>query len=206
MFQVEAKISSIEKTILSKINELNDLGVAAIFSVTGGNGTGKTHMAKYMLTYLLFHQSFNLGLVTKTIRCLTDAGDVTVLENFRNESIDKIFTHIIQYSCSEYQNNGVNVLIDGVQIDTVALREDSSILGGVILDVSVPKRIHRNNKPSTHFKRKLAIHSTTDVRRYFDNDKFKTINNDGDFLETYQAVLEQLDYLLDKKLNEIRNN
>ena len=202
----KARVSSKVDAITSKINELNNLGIAAMFVVTGANGTGKTHLAKRLLTELPFHQSFNLGLITKTIRFLTDSKDVTVLENFRNERVDVLFTHIIKYSCSEYQRNGVNVLIDGVQIDTVALNDDSNILGGIILDVNDQEKLLRNDKPTTHFKRKLAIHSATDVRRYIENDTFKIIRNDGDFQETYYLALEWIEYLVDKKLSQMKGS
>lgn len=192
-----------ENVITRKINDLNSNGIAVIFAISGGNGTGKTRLSKEILTKLAFHQSFNLGLITKTIRCLTDTNGVTILENFRNAKVDGLFSHIIQYSCAEYQRNGVNVLIDGVQIDTVKLNDDSNILGGVVLEVSNDIKLRRNDKPTTHFKRKLTIHSQTDVRRYAENERFKSINNDGDFDNLYQSVLNWLENLLDRKLKEV---
>lgn len=198
-------IETIEGSIASKMQQLNDLGYAVIYAITGGNGTGKTHLSKQILTRLPFHQSFNLGLVTKTIRCLTDAHEVTILENFKNQDVDTLFSHIIEYACHEYQHNGVNVLIDGVQIDTLKLRSNRDIIGGVILEVSEATRLQRNDKPTTHFKRKLAIHAETDVRRYIETNKFAIVDNDDDFTHTYVQVLKYLGLLLDKKIREVEN-
>lgn len=205
MPQIDTNIVT-EQLIAAKITELNHLNFAVIFAVTGGNGVGKTHLAKHLLTQLPFHQSFNLGLITKTIRCLTDMDNVTMLENFRDTQVDKLFLHIIQYACAEYQRNGVNVLIDGVQVDSVALHDDDHILGGIILDVEESIKLQRNDRPTTHFKRKLAIHSETDMRRYIQNDSFKVIANNNDFSKTYQATLEWFNVLLDRKLNEAQSN
>lgn len=191
---------------MTKMAELNRRDVAVIFAVTGGNGTGKTHLAKQLLTNLPFHQSFNLGQVTKTIRCLTDMNDVTMLENFRDARADALFLRVIQYSSREYQRNGVNVLIDGVQIDSEALRDDTAILGGIILDVAKPIRLQRNDRPTTHFKRTLAVQSDTDTPEYVENDDFRIIDNNGSFNETYYAALEWLDTLLDRKLSETNVN
>lgn len=193
-------VTKAEESIALKMHELNGLGVAVIYAVTGGNGTGKTHLSKQLLTRLPFHQSFNLGTVTKTIRCLSEEKEVTILENFKNKKIETLFSHIIQYAAQEYQKNGVNILIDGVQIDTPFLQADENILGGTILDVSELIKLQRNDKPSTHFKRTLAIHAETDIRQYTENDKYVIIHNDGDFADTYLQVLTHLELLLDKKL------
>lgn len=194
-----------EKVISLHMEELNSRGYAVIFAITGENGTGKTHFAKKILTRLPFYQSFNLGLITKTIRCLTDMNDITMLENFRDLKVDQLFSRIIQYACAEYQKNGVNVLIDGVQIDSVELNNDSNILGGVILEVSHDAKRVRNDKPTTHFKRKLEIHAATDVRRYMSNEGFLIVDNNGDFMETYDNILRKLNQLLVAKMKELNN-
>lgn len=195
-----------EAAIMTKMAELNRRDFAVIFAVTGGNGTGKTHLAKRLLANLPFHQSFNLGLVTKTIRCLTDMNDVTMLENFRDVRADALFLRVIQYSCDEYQRNGVNVLIDGVQIDSEVLGDDTAILGGIILNVAKPIRLQRNDRPTTHFKRTLVVQSEADMPHYVENEGFRAIDNSGSFDETYRATLEWLDRLLDKKLDEVNDN
>jgi Ni2+-binding GTPase involved in maturation of urease and hydrogenase len=189
-----------EEQIALKMKQLNDDGKAVIFVIAGANGAGKTRLCREVLTKLPFYQSFNLGLITKTIRCLTDMQEVSMLENFESENAERIFTRVIQYSCKEYQKNGVNLVIEGVQIDCKTLQDDENILGGVVLEVKDSIKNERNNRPDTHFKRKLEVDSGVDMPTYRTNDHFVMINNDGNFIQTYTNVLGTLEGLLDEKL------
>ena len=193
-----------EQEITRKMRLLNKHGVAVIFIVTGGNGTGKSVIAKSLLTRLPFHQSFNLGAITKTIRFLNEDVTVSKLENFDDKHIDNLFTPIVQYSCCEYQRNGVNVIVDGVQIDTKSKSWSSLITGGVILNVNTRVRLLRNDLPDTHFKRKIDI-SITDHYEYKPSDLFYEVDNSHSFEETYLKVLDILDSALTKQLIALKN-
>lgn len=196
------RISEIVKDINLKIDALNSCGKAALFIVTGENGAGKTVFSKKLLCDLAFAQSFNLGVVTKTIRHL-HKNQVSSLENFVDEDTDALFTEIIEFSCGEYQKTGVNVLIDGVQIDTETLQKNDDVLGGVILRASAATRTVRGANPTTHFNRKLQIDPQTDDRHYVANDKFIAITNEGTLDDTYEKILQALDNLLKEKLHAI---
>lgn len=192
----------LEKQIADKINLLNTQGKAVIFVVTGGNGTGKSVIAKNLLTHLPFHQSFNLGAITKTIRFLNEDLTVSQLENFTDKNIDNLFTPIVQYSCQEYQKNGVNVIVDGVQINTRSQEWYGLVTGGVILTVERDIKLQRNDFPDTHFKRKIDI-QITDQYRYEANDLFLAVDNSSTFVETYNDVLRTLDQLLTSQIETI---
>jgi hypothetical protein len=185
-------------SIEDKMRLLNAKHKAVIFVVTGPNGAGKTAITKQLLTALPFHQTFNLGAVAKTIRYIYQDEGTTRLENFTNKKITNLFTPIVQFACREYQKNGVNVIIDGVQIDTLSPEWSGLIAGGIILDVDKETRINRNHFPDTHFNRKLEI-SLTDHCEYVDSELFVTINNSGALNETFNAILQSLDNALDKE-------
>ncbi len=185
-------------SIEDKMRLLNAKHKAVIFVVTGPNGAGKTAITKQLLTALPFHQTFNLGAVAKTIRYIYQDEGTTRLENFTNKKITNLFTPIVQFACREYQKNGVNVIIDGVQIDTLSPEWSGLIAGGIILDVDKDTRINRNHFPDTHFNRKLEI-SLSDHCEYVDSELFVTINNSGALSETFNAILRLLDNALDKE-------
>lgn len=185
--------------IARKIKTLNSKGVAVIFIVTGPNGSGKTVIAKKLLTDLPFHQSYNLGVVAKTIRYIFNDAKVTRLENFTNEKITSLFTPIIQFACKEYSKNGVNVVIDGVQIDTDDQNWLRLVSGGVVLTVNEEVKLTRNQFPETHFKRQIEL-SLSDNVTYPKSPMFTTINNSGELTDTYKDVLVALKEHLDKAI------
>lgn len=185
-----------------KMRELNAHHVAVIFVVTGPNGTGKTVLTKRLLTDLPFHQTFNLGAVAKTIRYIYQDEEVSRLENFTNKKITRLFTPIVQFACREYQKNGVNVIVDGVQIDTGSPKWDEHVIGGVVLSVKDEVKFQRNQHPETHFNRKMDLH-ITDNCEYTSSDLFEQIDNTGSFDETYRRVLEYLSDSLDKRWDVI---
>jgi tRNA uridine 5-carbamoylmethylation protein Kti12 len=187
--------------INDKIAQLNKRDYAVIFVVTGLNGSGKTIVARRLLVDLNFHQTFNLGSVTKTLRYLSTE-ETTNLENFKNSDLNKLYTPIVQFACKEYQCNGVNVIIDGVQIDTSSTGWQESITGGIILEVPNSIKTFRNNKPDTHFKRVL-YKTSEDNFAYAPNDTFRFIDNSNDIDDTYNKVLRVLDGILSRKLRNL---
>ena len=196
-------LEAFERQVSNKIKLLNRQKVAVIFIVTGGNGTGKSVMTKRLISGLPFHQSFNLGAVTKTIRYLNKSLVVSRLENFEDSKIQNLFTPIVQSACVEYQNNGVNVIIDGVQIDTKSKKWSSLATGGVVLSVEGTLKAKRNNYPDTHFKRKLDIR-ISDNHTYHPSDFFVTIDNNFSFSSSYVTVLEVLDNALDIQIDKLK--
>lgn len=194
---------SLIKTVCLKIEYLNKIGVAVIFVVTGPNGSGKTVITKKLLTVLPFHQTFNLGSVAKTIRFVFRDEEVSRLENFTNEKITKLFTPIVQFACSEYQKNGVNVIVEGVQIDTVSPGWQGLITGGIILDVKKDLRLQRNQHPETHFNRAMEL-GLTDRLEYIESEYFDLINNNQNKDVTFNSTLRTLDRQLDCHLKTIK--
>jgi hypothetical protein len=178
---------------------LNDRGMAVIFIITGPNGSGKTVLTKRLLTALPFHQTFNLGAITKTIRYMFHDAETTRLENFKNDKTTSLFTPIVQFACAEYQRNGVNVIIDGVQIDTSSEQWSEIVTGGAILEVSDAMKVQRNNKPETHFNRSMELHLTNDCS-YSPSDIFRIINNNGSIDSAFNDILAVLSECLDRQL------
>lgn len=189
-------------SIKNKMRLLNAQHKAVVFVVTGPNGSGKTAITKQLLTSLPFHQTFNLGAIAKTIRYIYQDAGTTRLENFTNKKITNLFTPIVQFACREYQKNGVNVIIDGVQIDTKSPEWNGLIVGGIVLDVDKETRINRNKFPDTHFNRKLEI-SLTDNCEYADSELFVTINNSGALSKTFNEILRSLESAFNKELSNI---
>lgn len=187
------------KSIQEKMDRLNAQNKAVIFVVTGPNGSGKTVFTKQLLASLPFHQSFNLGAVAKTIRYIYDDEDFTRLENFTNKKTTDFFTPIVQFSCGEYQRNGVNVIVDGVQIDTSSKKWKHLITGGVVLEVDNETRILRNKHPETHFNRKMRFEQADKIR-YSSSDTFVFINNNKTKKSTFRKLLTVLSSQLDRQL------
>lgn len=198
--------STLKQELSDKITLLNELGYAVAFVVTGHNGSGKTTIAKRLLSDLPFYQTFNLGVVTKTLRYTQQTLTVTPLENFKDPDVNTEFTEIIRFAISEYQINGVNLVVDGVQVDTQALSQDSNIIGGVILEVDSAELYRRNDSPATHFNRRLSITHPSDNLTYTKTNHFKPIANNGSIEETYDRVTKHLSNLLDQALVKKRLN
>jgi len=185
--------------INKKIDMINKRGKAIIFLVAGNNSSGKTTITLELLRHLNFYQSINLGLASKIIRHFRRDLAIDDLENFDGDEASNLFRNMVDFIVDSYQNTGVNIIIEGVQIDTEALSENSSVTGGIILDIDPQKATERGNKPKTHFKRDLAKKGLKKVT-YVPNNKFKRVNNNGSIADTYKAVLKHLDKLLDMEL------
>lgn len=183
---------------------LNKHHAAVIFVVTGPNGSGKTIFTKRLLTELPFHQTFNLGAVAKTIRFAYRDQAVTKLENFTNEKTTTLFTPIVQFACTEYQKNGVNVIVDGVQINTSDLAWEGLITGGIILRVDDNTRLVRNQYPETHFNRPMEL-TLTDRMQYVPSEIFVELDNNRSEDETFQSLLASLSRLLDMQLEKLES-
>ena len=191
--------------IEQKMIQLNGQHQAVIFVLTGANGTGKTVMSKRLLTSLPFHQTFNLGAVTKTIRYIYQDAETTRLENFTDEKITKLFTPIVQFACNEYQKNGVNVIVDGIQIDPSSLLWSHNITGGVVLKVNSKIKNRRNHYPVTHFNRAMDLH-VSDNYTYRSSDKFVNLDTKGQIDDTFDKILQVLSDQLDKQLSASKKN
>lgn len=194
-FTKEAKINA-------RIKRLNQAGIPIIFVVTGNNSVGKTTLSKELIKRLYFYQSVNLGLASKLIRFLKPNAKHSSLENFKDSSSKKFFKRFIDFVVNSYNETGVNLIIEGVQVDTGYFFDNNTILGGVILDVSKGNVIQRGTYPNTHFKRKIK---TEDISHftYKPNGKFAVVDNNGSLKSTYGATLEHLSQLLNNKLNSI---
>lgn len=182
-----------------KINDLNKKGFPVIFMITGNNSSGKTKLTNQLIKDLDFYQTINLGLASKLVRYFRPDIDASQLENFNGNEATKIFNDLIEFIVDSYTKTGVNVIIEGVQIDTSKYSEDSRILGGVILEVDESTAVERGKMPETHFLRKLNI---KDLKRisYEDNALFQRIDNNNSFEEAYKAVLSHIDKLLNEKI------
>lgn len=186
-------------SIAHKMRLLNEQCQAVIFIITGPNGSGKTVFTKRLLTELPFHQTFNLGAVAKTIRYVYGDEKITRLENFTNKKTAGFFTPIVQFSCSEYQKNGVNVVVDGVQIDTGSKKWKGLITGGIVLNVEDELRVLRNQHPETHFNRAMEL-TLSDRIQYSSSEMFVTLDNNMSKEDTFSSILAVLSSQLDRQL------
>lgn len=196
---------SLLESLALKMQILNKHSIAVIFIITGVNGSGKTVFTKRLLTELPFHQTFNLGAVAKTVRFAYRDQEVTRLENFTDKKTTALFTPIVQFSCAEYRKNGVNVIIDGVQIDTLSSQWEGLITGGIILRVSDGLRLERNQYPDTHFNRAMEL-TITDHMHYTPSKLFIELDNNKAKEETFQDILMSLSKLLDSQLERLDIN
>ncbi len=185
--------------INGKIKQLNRLGKPAIFVVTGNNSSGKTTITRKLIRDYNFYQSINLGVASKMVRFFRPDINSTELENFEGKKSSDIFMGLIEIIINSYTNSGVNIIIDGVQVNTHRLFNNPKVLGGVILEIKPSLAIKRGNKSKTHFNRVLTINKLKHIT-YEANKKYILINNEAKISNTYRNVVLHLDYLLTKKL------
>ncbi|MFH1561094.1 MAG: AAA family ATPase [Patescibacteria group bacterium] len=187
------------RTVNSRIQVLNKKKIPVIFLITGNNSTGKTTLAKLLLQKLDFVQTVNLGIVSKLMRFFRPNIQGEVLENFDSPLARKLFVDIVDFIIDHYYEAGVNLLIDGVQIDTNHLKDNSKIVGGVILRVDDEKLIARLKHSKTRFNRRLAPVFLSQDFDYQKNKRFRFVDNNGDPETLLETVLVSLDELLSKK-------
>ncbi|GIW59211.1 MAG: hypothetical protein KatS3mg087_0277 [Patescibacteria group bacterium] len=188
-----------------KIKKLNDLGLPVIFIVTGNNSAGKTTFTKKLLQNFDFYQSINLGIISKMIRFFRPDIDSSELENFDGNEASKIFKDLLDFIIDTYVKTGVNIVVEGVQIDTDELEKNDFILGGVVLEVDTNIAMKRGDKPATHFSRSIQEHHLKQVH-YISNAKFKIVNNNGNSEQTFEEIMLHLNNILDMKLHEYEQN
>ena len=188
--------------IESKISELNKHGIPAIFIVCGNNSTGKTIITKKLIQNLNFYQSINLGLASKMIRFFRPDFDISELENFNGNEASNIFKKLVIFIIESYTKSGVNVIIEGVQIDTNELLKNNNVLGGVILKIDSTTAAERGTRPETHFNRIIRKDQLKKIH-YYENSKFRIVRNEGTIEETFDQVVTHLNNLLTEKLKEL---
>ncbi len=186
------------------MNRLNIVGSPVIFFVTGLNWTWKTVLTKELLRHFNFYQTYNLGLISKTIKYFRPDLNIDSIDNFNDkDTVMSIFTELIELQIISYYQTGVNVIFEGVQIDTQALAQMSKVTWGIILTSNQKIALERWNKPETHFKRELCAEDLLDIKEsmeYQENGKFLVVNNDGVLNETLKLILDHLEKLLIKQL------
>jgi hypothetical protein len=127
----------------------------------------------------------------------------TSLENFASPIARNTFKEFVDFTIEEYCKNGVNLIIEGVQIDTERLFTNSNVLGGVILQTSKTNQVKWGKNPPTHFKREMSTTQITKVN-YEENKKFKKLNNNLDFKLVITNTYEHLNELLDTEMKLLR--
>ncbi len=191
------------------IKELNSKNIPVIFFITGTNSVGKTVFTKFLLQKINFYQSYNLGLISKTLNYFRPDLNKDSIDNFySNTDILKIFTDLIKNQTDSYYTNGVNAIFEGVQIDTLKLSSNSKVLGGVILSVNDNLAVSRGSKPPTHFNRVVSLKDIEAVKKtidYIESDKFIKINNNDSFDSTSAQILNHLEKLLIQKIKLCTN-
>lgn len=187
--------------INQKIKKLNQAGIPAIFLVTGNNSSGKTIITKNLIRDLNFHQTINLGLISKTIRFLQPNFKSDKFDNFNGVGTHVIFDDIISNMISSYWKTGVNAIIEGVQVNTQKFSLDERILGGIVLSVRLDRTLKRDQKPETHFNRIITGKSMKRINYIINkNNKFKIIDNNGSIENSLNVTIKHLEQLLDEML------
>lgn len=189
------------KEIKRNINKLNKIGVPIIFLVTGNNSCGKTTFSRSLIRNFNFSQTVNLGIISKLIRFFKPEINCSNLENFSNKEIEILFKNLTDFIINHYSEKGVNLIIEGVQLDTLHLEKNKQVTGGIILDVEKEISISRGQNPDTRFKRSLKKIKN---RTYFETEKFKIIDNNKNIHTSFRRVLNHLNCLLIKAINEHR--
>ena len=179
-----ASIDAINRTIRLR----NELGLAAIVAVTGANGTGKTTIANWLLADLDFDQVFNLSAVTKTIQVVRPDLAMTSLENLERGDDDHIYDQVLTWAVERYVDDGVNAVIDGVQVSPPVLAPLDGFVGGVILHGApdLPRGDRRR-----HFRRVAKVRPA-DLRSYEPAAGFASMPDCADLEMTYDAALAAL--------------
>lgn len=188
------------KSINKKIILLNSLGVPVVLLVTGNNAAGKTRISKALFRELNLYHHINLGIISKMIRYFRPELTPDSLENF-GEQANQTFLELINLIIEHYFTVGVNIVIEGVQINPRDYVTNPKVLGGIILDAADETLVQRGRFPETHFKREINYN---ELHRevYEENEKFKKLNNNKTIEDTLEAALEHINILLDKAIAE----
>lgn len=185
-----------DKNLISKkIEKLNENGKTLVFVVTGNNSTGKTTTSMQLIRDFPIYQYVSLGIFSKLIRFFRPELTSDDLENFNGNIPSRLFRNMLDFVIDHYSDKGVNTVIDGVQIDTKKLTDNTKVTGGVILKAPIEIAVERGNYPKTHFKRKLQKDQMKSIS-YTETEKFKVIENNGNFEDTYTEILKHLEKLL----------
>lgn len=194
--QIDLKeILEVEQSVQEKMSLLNNFGIPVIFCITGNFSSGKTYYAKELIKKFSFSHIVNIGVITKTLNYLQN----NLNDKTKTTTIQEIITKITE----SYSQNGVNAIIEGVQIDTEFQSKNKNILGGVILKIDKEIAKQRGNKPDTHFKRLL---SDIEDYPYKETDTFLSIENIESQKSVIHKILNHLDLLLDEKIRFCKKN
>lgn len=186
--EIDSKIKAIRSLIKAKMMK----GEAVIWIITGNRFSGKTTMATRLFRDIkLFNQYIGLGAIGKTIEYYSGIKD-----GYERKSITnlEVFTKVLNSCIDRAYENGVNTIIEGVQIDTIALSKNNKLLGGVILSIPTSTKLKRGKNMKTRFK---VVLKPSDINKredwfYKENDKFKTINNSVKQDYCYGEILKEL--------------
>jgi len=194
-----------DQSLIKKINleiiEYNKKGKPVIFVICGKNCSGKTVLSCSLLKKIDFYQSVNLGIISKMIRFFKKDILSEEFENFNGNRASNIFKNLVDFIIDCYAKTGVNIIIEGVQIDTESVQKNEKVLGGVILDIKPALLEKRGEKPETHFKRSTE-NSRIKTVKYIPTSKFILVDNNGRFKNTVDKTLYHLDYLLKERLEK----
>lgn len=189
--------------ICDLIKTINKKGYPVIFIVTGNNSSGKTTVTRLLLQRLPFYQTINLGLVSKIIRFFRKDLHVNELENFESKEANHLFEQIIDFIIDHYFDKGVNIILEGVQINTEKLLPNNRLIGGIILRVDDFNRITRNKTSLTHKIRSKTPNLIENIT-YIPNRKFEIVDNNGLIDDTYSCVLRTITTQLEEYLSYIK--
>lgn len=111
-----------------------------------------------------------------------------------------LFNKIIENLVASYIESGVNVIFEGVQIDTNFILQKPEITGGVILNTDLSIAEDRGDKPKTHFNRKVS--NLMEIK-YIENQKIKIVDNNKSQEYTFEQILTHLNKLLESQLSNL---
>lgn len=185
-----------------KIKRLNELGIPIIFLVGGTNSTGKTTITRLLIQKCLFYQSVNLGIVSKLLRYLNPEIPFDNLENSRQSGIQDTYSKLITFMIKNYWNSGVNLIIEGVQVDTNVFNRNSMVIGGVLLLTNQTLAVKRGYMPRTHFRRTITYNEDLDIN-YTEYQNFIFVDNNGSLSSTFYHVLIHLNNILGEKISNL---
>lgn len=202
---LKSEIFILAQRVSSLIYQLNSLGEPVIFLVTGINGSGKTLVSHKLLRLFPFYQVFSLGTVTRTLKesgKLAENNSILVTDRLDNSPDWTMYERTVLSAVNHYHAQGVNTLIEGVQINTAELTMLDQLMGGVILSAASEVIARRSVDGSTRLHRKLSPEDLPRVD-YRANKKFMLIDNNGTLDETLAKVIRHLDNLLAARLTNV---
>lgn len=200
------------KVIKDYLNKDNRRPV--IILIAGMHGVGKTTLAFYLSRYLNIKQRIGLGTIVKTLEFFSDKEDVTrKADSLKIEDFDwNLLNRQAKIICGAINNiifhaiqDGVDCIIEGIQLVPKYLKMDDITLLVFLKSPPIAKYTKRLNHPSTH-RTRIVLHSKVIELKKLEEQFLESImNNPKVVICENESISKKVDNILLNLAKNIRN-